>query len=147
MTHSMLERDLELPLAEAGIENEINAHQNRIRARRRSRTAKAADQDRRLGRSDMSAWELGVMLTGGGGVPRCFSLRHPQLHALQLASVRAGGLLRVSHAVPCRHQVELAGPDDLLGAQAVAVKDLASCWTLPVARAIPGVLSRWRAAP
>src|SRR3546814_7851507 len=41
------------------------------------------------------------------------------------APVAAGGLLRVRHPVPGGHEVELAGADDLLGAEGVAVEDLA----------------------
>ena len=52
-------------------------------------------------------------------------LGDPQLHAVQVAAVGAGALLGVGDAPPGRHQVELAGHDDLLAAERVTVQRLA----------------------
>ncbi len=58
--------------------------------------------------------------TVAGGI----RLGHPQLGAVKLAAISAGVLLGVSHPVAGGHQVELAGPDDLLRTEAVTVDDL-----------------------
>jgi hypothetical protein len=52
-------------------------------------------------------------------------LGHPQLNQVELAPVATRVLLGVGHPVTRRHQVQLAGPDDLLGSEAVPVDDLA----------------------
>ena len=67
-----------------------------------------------------------VMLEGRRPVTGRRCLGDPQLHAMELAAVGAGRLLRVRHPVPGGHQVELPRFDELLAAEAVAVEDLAS---------------------
>ena len=84
----------------------------------------AADQDGPDGVVELGPGQLGVVLEGGRAVPGPLGLGHPQLGPVHLAAVVAGGLLGVGHAVPGGHQVELAGPDDLLAAEAVAVQHL-----------------------
>ena len=69
--------------------------------------------------------QLGVVLEGRLAVAGGLGLGHPELDAVELAPVAVGGLLGVGDAVPGGHEVELAGPDDLIGTEAVAVQDLA----------------------
>ncbi len=64
------------------------------------------------------------MLEGGRAVPGRLGLGHPQLNPLQVAAIAARVLLAVRHAVAGGHQVELTGPDDLVGPQAVAMAQL-----------------------
>ena len=71
--------------------------------------AKLADQDGGDGVVQLGLGKLGVVLEGGGAVPGPFGLGDPQLHAVQLPAVVAGGLLGVGDAVPGGHEVELAG--------------------------------------
>ena len=66
-----------------------------------------------------------MVLEGGRSVPGRRRLRHPELHAVQRSLVATRRLLGVRDAAPGGHEVELAGPDDLLGAEAVPVQDLA----------------------
>ncbi len=84
-----------------------------------------ADEDGGGGRAQLDLGQLGVVLEGGVAVTGRLRLGHPQLHALERAGVAAGRLLGVGHPPAGGHQVQLAGPDDLLGAEAVAVQGLA----------------------
>ena len=65
-----------------------------------------------------------MVLEGGGPVAGLFGLGHPQLHELLAAGDHPGHLLGVDHAVAGGHQVDLARPQQLLAAEAVAVHDL-----------------------
>jgi hypothetical protein len=74
--------------------------------------------------AEFALGELRVVLERPSPVPSRLGQRDPQLDALQCAAVVTGGLLRVAHGVARGHQVQLAGLDHLLGAEAVAVKHL-----------------------
>ena len=52
-----------------------------------------------------------------------FRLGHPQLDALDFAAVRARGCLGMGHSGTGRHQIQLAGSDQLLGTKTVAMQD------------------------
>ena len=80
-----------------------------------------------------------MVLEAGRAVAGALGLGDPQLHAVQLAAVAAGGLLGVGDAVPGRHQVELAGPDELGGAEAVPVQHLAGSSQVTVWRPMCGM--------
>ena len=69
------------------------------------------------------ARQFGVMLEGGRTVPGRVGLGHPELDGMDLLGP-SGVLLGVRHAMARRHEVQLAGPDELLGAQAVEVQQL-----------------------
>jgi hypothetical protein len=73
------------------------------------------------------------------GVPVPLGQRHPELDAVQRLGGR-GRDLRVADAVPAGHQVQLAGPDHRVRAEAVAVLDLAG--EQPAHRLQPGVRVR-----
>ena len=66
-----------------------------------------------------------MVLEGWWAVPGGRRLGDPQLDAVDLASIAAGALFGVGHAVAGGHEVELAGRDDLLGAERVAVQRFA----------------------
>src|ERR1035437_10134237 len=68
--------------------------------------------------------ERGVMFEGRWCGASGFGKSNPELDALQRSAVVAGCLFGVSHAVPRRHQIELAGHDDLLRTETVAVQRL-----------------------
>ena len=55
-------------------------------------------------------------------VPGALGLCDPELDGVQLAHLEAGVLLGMGDAVSGRHDVQLPGPDELLGAEAVAVE-------------------------
>src|SRR5690606_19665889 len=84
-----------------------------------------ADQDGHERAVLLDLRERGVVLEGGLAVARALGLRDPELDTMQFAARAGGALLRMGHAVPCAHQVELARPDELLRTEAVAVQDLA----------------------
>src|SRR5580693_2825152 len=52
-------------------------------------------------------------------------LGHPELHAVHLAGGRLPGVFGVGDRASSRHQVELAGPDHLVVAEAVRMAGLA----------------------
>jgi hypothetical protein len=66
--------------------------------------------------------EVAVVLEGGRAVPSGLGLGDPQLHAVQPPGVGARRLLGVGDPVAGGHQVQLPGPDDLLGPEAVPVQ-------------------------
>ena len=66
-----------------------------------------------------------VMLEVARRMPVAVGQSHPQLHPVQHGGRRRGDL-RVADAVPAGHEVDLAGPDERVLAQAVAVLDLAA---------------------
>ena len=84
-----------------------------------------ADHHRRRGGPELELRQLGVVLERRRPVSRRLGLSDPQLDCVQRAAVRPRCLLGVGDAVARRHHVELTGPDRLLGAEAVAVHDLA----------------------
>ena len=68
--------------------------------------------------------ERGVMFEGRWCGASGFGKSNPELDALQRSAVVAGCLFGVSNALPRRHQIELAGHDDLLRTETVAVQRL-----------------------
>ena len=86
--------------------------------------AETAHEDGPLGPVELEARQLGVMLEGGRTVAGVRRLRHPELDGMDLLGV-GRVLLRMGHPVPCRHQVQLPRPDQLLGAQTVQMQQLA----------------------
>jgi hypothetical protein len=66
-----------------------------------------------------------VVLERGGTVAGPLGLGDPELDAVQHAAEAAGRLLGVGDAVPGGHEVQLAGADELFGAEAVAMQHLA----------------------
>jgi hypothetical protein len=120
----VLEGGLQRPVAPAGGHGQVDPDQLAVAPGRGGGAGEAADQDGPGAVVQLDPGELGVVLEGGGAVAGPLRLGDPQLDAVQLATV-AGALLGVGDAVAGRHQVELAGPDELLGAEAVAVQHLA----------------------
>ena len=72
---------------------------------------------------ELEAWQLGVVLEGGGSLPGPGRLGDPQLDGMDLLGP-GRVLLGMRDPVARRHEVQLAGPDELLGAQAVEVQQL-----------------------
>ena len=66
--------------------------------------------------------QLGMVLEGRRHVPLRAGQGQPELDAVQPRVMLAGRFLGMGDSPPCGHQVELAGPDHLLTAQAVAVQ-------------------------
>jgi hypothetical protein len=87
-------------------------------------TAELADEHGRGGRVELGPRQLGVVLERGVGVTSRLGLGHPELHAVQDAAVATRVLLGVHDAPAGGHQVELAGADHLLRAEAVVVEHL-----------------------
>src|SRR6476469_6038163 len=65
------------------------------------------------------------MFEGGFTMAGRLWLRDPQLDAVQVAAVAPGGFLGVTDPAARGHQVELAWANGLLGADAVAMEELA----------------------
>src|SRR3954447_14948295 len=64
------------------------------------------------------------MLERGRASPRLLRLRDPQLNAVQVAAVVVGRLFGMRNPLSRGHEVELAGPDRLLGAERVPMQEL-----------------------
>src|SRR5690606_23597775 len=80
--------------------------------------------DRRRHLVEGEARQVGVVLESRGAVARALRLGNPQLDRMELAGEAGRALLGVGNAIARGHEVELAGPDRLLGAKAVTVEDL-----------------------
>ena len=83
------------------------------------------DEERADRAVELHRGQIGVVLEVGLAVAARVGLGDPELDAVQRPGVRAGGLLGVRHAVAGGHQVQLAGTQQLLGAERVAVEGLA----------------------
>jgi hypothetical protein len=106
------------------VQGQVHPDERGVVPGRTRQVAETPDQDGGNRPAQLTLRELRVVLERPGSVPGQLGQRNPQLDALQPAAVVAGGLLRVAHRVARGHQVELAGLDDLLGAEAVAVEHL-----------------------
>ena len=95
----------------------------RVPAGRRPRTVELADEHRRFRRRELDSRKFAVVLESRRAVAGGVGLRDPELHAVQLAPDRRSPPRRAD-AVAGGHQVELAGLDDLVRAQAGAVPEL-----------------------
>ena len=105
-------------------QRQLDPHVLGVAPRRRVQPAEVADEDGRLAAVELEARQLGVVLEGRRAVAGRGRLRHPELDGVDLLGPRRV-LLGVGHPVAGRHEVQLAGPDELLGAQAVEVEQLA----------------------
>ena len=83
-----------------------------------------AHEDGPLGVVELEPRQLGVVLEGRRPVAGVGRLGHPELDGVHLFGP-CRILLGVGHPVARGHEVQLAGPDELLGAQAVEVQELA----------------------
>ena len=73
---------------------------------------------------EIHLWQHRVVFERRRALPSGLRLSHPQLDALHLTPVVPGVFLGVGNAGAGGHEVQLAGPDHLLGTQAVVVLDL-----------------------
>ena len=97
-----------------------------VAAGRRLGPRQLADQHGGDGAADRRHRQLGMVLERGRPVAGLLRLGHPELDALGAPGRRAGRrLLGVGDAAAGGHEVELAGADELLGTEAVAVQHLA----------------------
>ena len=96
-----------------------------VAASRRRRAREFADEDGGDRVVELDVRQLGVVLERRRAVSGRRRLGDPELDAVHVAAVAAGSLLGVGHAAAGGHEVELAGRDDLLGAEGVAVQRLA----------------------
>ena len=94
------------------------------RRRRRVQPAEAADEHGPHAPVELETRQLGVMLEGRRAVAGRSRLGHPELDGVDLLGP-GGVLLGVGHPVARGHEVQLPRPDELLGAQAVQVEQLA----------------------
>ena len=120
--HGVLEGGVEADLGGPRVEGELGPHQGGVGAGRRAGAGQGADQHGGEGVADVDPGELGVVREGGRPVPGGLGLGDPQLGPV-VGAVPA--VLGVGDAVARGHEVELAGADGLLGAQAVGVEHLA----------------------
>ena len=104
---------------------ELRPEQRRVGPGRGRGAGQRADQHGDPGGAEAGDRQLGVVLERGRAVAGALRLRHPQLDAVLARRLAAGRLLGVGDAVAGGHEVELAGPDRLLAAQAVPVQQRA----------------------
>ena len=95
-----------------------------VAPRRRVQPAEGADEDGPLAPVELEAGQLGVMLEGRRAVAGGGRLGHPELDGVDLLGP-GRVLLGVGDPVAGGHEVQLPRPDQLLGAQAVQVEQLA----------------------
>jgi len=96
----------------------------RVTPGRRGEPAEVSDEHGGLPTVEAEPRQLPVVLEGRCAVAGGFRLGHPELHGVQLCRVPRI-LLGVRHAVAGGHEIQLAGPDELLGTQVVEVQQLA----------------------
>ncbi len=101
---------------------QLRADDRRERGRRRSRSGQVARQHGDAEAAETGRRQLAVMLEGRLNLAAGVRERNPELHAVQRGIVLGRRLLSVRDAAARRHEVELPGPDQLLGAEAVPVQ-------------------------
>ncbi len=105
-------------------QHQLDPHVLGVAPRRRVQPAEAADEDGRLAPVELEPRQLGVMLEGRRAVAGRGRLGHPELDGVDLLGP-GRVLLGVGDPVARGHEVQLPRPDELLGAQAVQVEQLA----------------------
>ena len=105
------------------LDPQLDAHVRRVAPCRGLGAGEVPDQHGGRAAVDLQAGQLGVVLEGRVAVAGGLGLGHPELDRVQHRAA-AGILLGVRHAVAGGHEVELAGPDELLGAEAVEMQQL-----------------------
>ena len=104
---------------------QVHAHQRRENRGRRRLAKRRACQHGDGETAPFQHRQLGIVMKARLAVAFGIGQRNPQLRRMQPTGVIGHRVLGVDNAAPGRHQVHLAGPDDLLIPQAVAVHDLA----------------------
>ena len=103
---------------------ELCSHVLGVAARRGGDPGHLTHEDGRFGVLELEARQLGMMLERRRTVAGLGRLGHPELDGVHLFGP-GRILLGVGHPVACGHEVQLAGPDELLGTQAVEMQEFA----------------------
>lgn len=104
-------------------EGEVDADVVGISTRRRTSTRELSYHHRGERAGELGDRQLGVVFECGRTVAREFGLGNPELDSVKIGRSVFRRFFGVRNAVASRHQVQLAWPDGLLEAEAVAVED------------------------
>ncbi len=107
--------------AVTSVKAKLKTHEVAVTSSRRALVAMLTDEDGAIAVANPEPGQLFVMLEGRSCVASCLGERYPELHAVQFTRGDAGILLRVRDTLARGHEVQLAGRDQLLAAQAVSM--------------------------
>ncbi len=103
-------------------ERDLGADERQRRLCRRGDPAEFPDEDRGAQAVGYEGRQFPVVCEGRIAVAGAVGLCDPQLHAMQIAAVGVHRLLGVHDAASGGHEVQLAGSNELLRAEAVLVQ-------------------------